>query len=90
MTLKYQVCAVAHGSWNCDGSAIIERDCGHAHRTIIAAARCMRALKFGGYAAGETRAIWYHACIRHADHSKLSEAEFNAAEDARWAIQSAA
>ena len=87
MTLKYQVCAIAPNCWHGDGSAIIESDCGHAHRSMTAAARCMYSLKFSGCEPGMWRAAWHHAAIRHADHTALSDAECELADDAYFAVR---
>lgn len=41
MTKKYRIMKISENSWHSDGSPIIEHDCGHNHRTLSGAARCL-------------------------------------------------
>ena len=84
---RYVVAVVAASCWHTDGSAIIERECAHVHRTLSGAARCLAALidshcsscgsrrrcRHGGDRVHSAR--WHGAGIRHADGSRLTEGE---------------
>ena len=69
----YKVMVVSNNSWNVDGSAIIERECEHNHRTLSGACRCMENLQ--KMSDGNRSAKWFNAEIRHADESPLTEEE---------------
>jgi len=61
-------------------------DCGHAHLSLTAAARCLRDLRRVPGEPGATRARWYHASIQRTDGVRLTDAEADAIFDARAAL----
>lgn len=61
--MAYQVQKHSVSSWNMDGSAIIERDCGHEHRTLEAAERCLDNLIDYNNRTGMWNAGWHLAKI---------------------------
>jgi len=78
---KYQIQVHDQSSWNTDGTPIVLRDCGHAHRTISGAVRCFehltRLLPDRSYLAA-----WYHAAIYNADGTHVSDTDRAAFDDA--------
>lgn len=70
---KYHVVKFSQNSWNPDGSGIVECDCGHKHRTVATAQRCLDNLM---HYNGETwSARWHKSVIRHVDNTQLTEDE---------------
>lgn len=55
---KYIVAIINNNCWNSDGSAIIKQDCGHIHRTISGAIRCLN--KLSRYWSDGTHNEWAH------------------------------
>ena len=66
ITTCYAVLVLSQNSWHSDGSPIIERSCGHCHRTETAARECIAHL-CKPYADGSTPASWYHAKVQPVD-----------------------
>ena len=77
MKQYFSVMTISKNSWNTDGTPIIENECGHKHRTISGAYKCLRNLTKSD-SSGMSSAKWYHAKIRHFDGSKFADAENNA------------
>jgi hypothetical protein len=65
---RFVVAVLAQNSRNFDGSPIVERDCGHKHRTLTGACRCFEDLTRETSRGSRTyRADFYHAQVRRAD-----------------------
>ena len=62
---------VAPSTWLRDGSVVIEARCGHQHRTLTGAHRCLHDLTRTN-SDGTTSARWYRAHVRNADGTVLS------------------
>ena len=79
MTARYTVVVFATNSWTEDRHGqrfpVVERSCGHEHRTISGALRCERKLRAYDPATRTQSASWYHAVVRHADYSPLTDDE---------------
>ena len=78
----YSVSVVDHSSYltNSNGDylgPIITRDCGHKHRTLSGANRCLQ-VRTKTYSDGTRMAMWYNATIRRSDGASLSETESEA------------
>jgi hypothetical protein len=70
----YATVVISHDTRHADGSPIIERTCGHQHRTISGVELCHRRLT-RRQPDGMFRADFYHGAIRHADEGALTDAE---------------
>lgn len=78
--MTYTVAVRDRNSWDArTGVCTLLRDCGHAHKSLETAKRCMdhltRRLPDGMYLAA-----WYNATIEHTDGSPLTEDEQDALE----------
>ena len=71
----YKVMVVSNNSWHTDGSAIIEKECDHNHRTLSGAFRCLRELN------------WFGSEIRHSDESPLTDIEIAALDTIMWELE---
>lgn len=72
----YTVTVCDRNSWHTDGSSVVLDRCEHQHRTLAGAGKCMLKLQRRN-SEGMTSARWYHAGIRHADGSQLSDEEYD-------------
>lgn len=79
-TTTYSIIVVSNNSRHGDGSPVIERDCGHRHRTLAGAERCHRQLT-KRQPDGMYRADFYRSEIRRADGTRLTEDEADALLD---------
>lgn len=71
--MSYTVAIISKTSWNPDGSPIIEADCGHSHRSLRAAERCLHRLS--KYWADGTHNEWAHFGQILNDGSRLTGEE---------------
>lgn len=71
---RYSTIVISQNSRHGDGSPIIERSCGHQHRSVGAAYQCCAHLA-RRLADGTRLANWYHAAVLRSDGSKLTETE---------------
>ena len=80
---KYQVTAFARNTWSQDSDGtchrVIERDCGHKHRTLAGACRCHQSLT-RHLADGLYSADWYHAEITYTGGERLTASDEDAVE----------
>lgn len=70
----YVVTICDQNSWFADGTRVILDRCEHEHRTLDGAGKCLARLQRRN-SEGMTSAKWYHAGIRHADGTQLSDEE---------------
>ena len=63
MKKYYQVIKKSVSSWHADGSPIIERDCGHKHRTAAAATKCKKNLLYKNHPDGTWSAAWHNCGV---------------------------
>ena len=71
----YTVVRYSANSWHGDGTRVIERDCGHRHRTIAAAARCLDNLIDYNPRTRMWSAAWNRATLMHGDQTALTDSE---------------
>lgn len=76
---KYMVCVIDHNSYVADQDGnfvdcVCVRDCGHEHRTLTGAYRCLNKLNYRN-SDGTRSANWFNAEIRHTDKSQLTGLE---------------
>lgn len=80
--VRYSVIVVDPNTRRRDGSPIVERSCGHEHRSLEAADRCLGGLR-KPYRDGSFPARWFRAEVRHADGTALSGEETDILADLR-------
>lgn len=73
--ITYTIMVQSCNSWHTDGSPVIERDCGHRHRTLSGAARCLHKLYAYDRKTDMHSAAWHRADIYHSDQSSLTHRE---------------
>lgn len=71
----YTVAIVERNSWNRDGSLIVNFECGHKHRTLTGANRCLSSLSF--YHKDGTHNAWAHYGEILHDRKRLSADEYD-------------
>lgn len=69
---KYHIVVVSNNSWCANGDPIIERDCGHQHRTISGAVKCKDKLYNYNPRTRLHSADWHRAEIRPINNTPLT------------------
>lgn len=86
---RYMVANIAQNQWFVDSDGrrrtVIERDCGHAHRTITGLARCMHTL-CKPTSDGMRRADFYHAAARTTEGERLTDQEIERLYDIQTGV----
>lgn len=72
MKQTYSVQVHDPNSWFEDGSPVITEDCGHKHRTIAGAAKCMRRLYAYDPKTQTHSARWHRCDVYHSDGTELT------------------
>jgi len=83
--MRYSVVVVSPNLRHADASPIVERDCGHEHKSLATAEACRNHLA-RRYPDGSYSARWWRAEVRHADGSALTGDEHDALETAVFEI----
>ena len=84
MTTTYSTVVISQSSYRADGGAIIERACGHKHRSLKTA-KAYHSKLTASDKFGNCRADFYHGQVRHSDGSKLSDDEASRLESIGYA-----
>lgn len=78
--MRYGVVVVSNHTWQMDGSPVVERCCGHQHRTIRGAVRCLRKLRGYDPKTQTWNAAWHRAEVRGYDEHNMPVAKLDGKE----------
>lgn len=82
MKQTYSVQVHDPNAWFEDGSPVITENCGHKHRTITGALRCMHKLYAYDPKTRMHSARWHRSAVYHSDGSEMTNYEQDQVIDA--------